>query len=159
MQQAPVDYSLDNTTPIEWFSFDDTVNVGSAVGASVGTASLQSMNFTDVDAAGIYFDLDTTEDAGTNPLHGINLVSFSARFTPNGNRRPVFLVDPVYDAIQEADALEYIAYSGTLADDAGDPDSDPLTFTKLSGPAWLNVAADGTLSGTPSRPQLLDRAD
>jgi hypothetical protein len=25
-----------------------------------------------------------------------------------------------------------------------------LTFAKVSGPAWLNVAADGTLSGTPA---------
>ena len=28
-------------------------------------------------------------------------------------------------------------------------DSDPLTFSKVSGPAWLSVASDGTLSGTP----------
>jgi len=33
-------------------------------------------------------------------------------------------------------------------------DSDPLTFSKVSGPAWLSVASDGTLSGTPSNSDL-----
>jgi hypothetical protein len=133
MQQAPVDYALDNTTPIEWFAFDDTINVSNAVGASLGTASLLSMNFTNMVAAGIYFDLDTTEssDAG----HGIRLNSFSPRLAPTGNRRPVFHVDPVYDGIQEVDTQEGATYSSTLADDASDPDGDTLTFSKVSGPA------------------------
>ena len=41
-------------------------------------------------------------------------------------------------------------YSGTLAAAASDADvGDTLVFAKVSGPAWLQVAADGTLSGTP----------
>ena len=28
--------------------------------------------------------------------------------------------------------------------------TEPYTFSKVSGPAWLNVAADGTVSGTPT---------
>ena len=37
-----------------------------------------------------------------------------------------------------------------MAEDVYDPTpGDTLTFSKLSGPAWLNVAANGTLSGTP----------
>ncbi|MHC4883296.1 MAG: glycosyl hydrolase family 28-related protein, partial [Planctomycetota bacterium] len=59
---------------------------------------------------------------------------------------PYFTSDP----INEIDADEGVAYSGTIADDASDPDSDPMTFSKVSGPAWLTVASDGTLSGTPS---------
>jgi len=40
--------------------------------------------------------------------------------------------------------------SGTMATNASDPNpTDTLTFGKVSGPAWLNVDADGTLSGTP----------
>jgi hypothetical protein len=31
-----------------------------------------------------------------------------------------------------------------------DPSLDAITFSKVSGPAWLNVAADGTLSGIPT---------
>jgi hypothetical protein len=30
------------------------------------------------------------------------------------------------------------------------PTGDVLTFAKVSGPAWLSVATDGTLSGTPA---------
>jgi hypothetical protein len=41
-------------------------------------------------------------------------------------------------------------YTGTIATNATDPNAgDTLTFAKVSGPGWLNVAADGTLSGTP----------
>jgi len=42
-----------------------------------------------------------------------------------------------------------VAYSSSIADDASDPDSDPMTFSKVSGPAWLVVDPNGTLSGTP----------
>uniref|UniRef100_UPI002608D00A putative Ig domain-containing protein n=1 Tax=uncultured Muriicola sp. TaxID=1583102 RepID=UPI002608D00A len=61
------------------------------------------------------------------------------------NLPPAFITDPVF----ESNAMEDVAYSSTLADDASDPESDPMTFSKVSGPAWLNVAANGALSGTP----------
>ena len=62
------------------------------------------------------------------------------------NQPPAFLSDPVV----EVNATEDVAYGATLANDASDPESDPMTFSKVSGPAWLNVASDGTLSGTPA---------
>jgi hypothetical protein len=40
-------------------------------------------------------------------------------------------------------------YADSLAADASDPDGDPLTFSKVAGPEWLEVAGDGTLSGIP----------
>jgi hypothetical protein len=41
-------------------------------------------------------------------------------------------------------------YSGSIAANATDPNpGDVLAFAKVSGPAWLTVAAGGTLSGTP----------
>ena len=58
---------------------------------------------------------------------------------------PTFLSEPIVLSNAEQDQ----PYSGTIADVATDPDNDPLTFAKVSGPAWLTVAADGTLSGTP----------
>ncbi|MBX7206710.1 MAG: cadherin domain-containing protein [Verrucomicrobiaceae bacterium] len=43
------------------------------------------------------------------------------------------------------------AYSSSVASDATDPDAgDTLTFSKTSGPAWLSVAGNGALSGTPA---------
>src|ERR1019366_5732631 len=42
-------------------------------------------------------------------------------------------------------------YSGTIATNATDPNpADTLTFAKVSGPAWLIVGSNGTLSGTPA---------
>ena len=55
------------------------------------------------------------------------------------------------DTINEIAAYESFAYSSSIADDASDPEDDLMTFSKVpdSGPAWLTVAADGTLGGTP----------
>ena len=41
-------------------------------------------------------------------------------------------------------------YEQTLAGSASDPDSGPLTFSKVSGPAWLTVSPDGRVSGVPA---------
>jgi len=54
------------------------------------------------------------------------------------------------DPIIEMDAVEGVAYSSTLSDDLVAFDASQLTFSKLTGPGWLTVAADGTLGGTPS---------
>ncbi|MGJ8652270.1 MAG: polysaccharide lyase family 7 protein [Opitutaceae bacterium] len=62
------------------------------------------------------------------------------------NQAPEFSSDPIV----ELNATQDVAYSGnTLADNASDFESDTMTFTKTGGPAWLSVATDGTLSGTP----------
>lgn len=62
------------------------------------------------------------------------------------NMAPTFESDPVV----ESSATEGGAYSGSLADNASDDDSDPLSFSKVSGPTWLTVATNGNLSGTPA---------
>ncbi|MGB0743350.1 MAG: putative Ig domain-containing protein, partial [Opitutales bacterium] len=54
------------------------------------------------------------------------------------------------DPLVEVDATEELAYSASLSDDASEVDGDPMTFAKVSGPAWLSIAGDGTLSGTPA---------
>ena len=52
--------------------------------------------------------------------------------------------------INGGSATQNQPYSGTLATSATDADAgDTLVFAKVSGPVWLQVAADGTLSGTP----------
>ncbi|MDQ8180306.1 putative Ig domain-containing protein [Pelagicoccus sp. SDUM812005] len=61
------------------------------------------------------------------------------------NAPPTFLADPIYGA----DATEVTDYVGSLAGTAQDPDGDDLTYSKVSGPDWLQVAPDGTLSGLP----------
>jgi hypothetical protein len=63
---------------------------------------------------------------------------------------PAFNSDPVI----EANAVMDVPYTSTLEDDATDDNGDTLTFSKTSGPAWLSVAPDGSLSGTPSLSDL-----
>ena len=49
-------------------------------------------------------------------------------------------------------ATEDGAYRGSIAGGVSDPDAgDTLTFSKVSGPAWLIVAGNGALSGTPKK--------
>jgi hypothetical protein len=62
------------------------------------------------------------------------------------NVAPSFTSDPLTSPAANAEE----PYSGSLAGDATDPNTgDFLTFSRVSGPAWLNVAADGQLSGVP----------
>lgn len=64
----------------------------------------------------------------------------------NVNDAPAFSVDPMTGS----SATEEVAYSGSISGSASDIDAgDTLTYSKVSGPAWLSVAANGTLSGTP----------
>jgi hypothetical protein len=70
--------------------------------------------------------------------------NYLKRFT---NQAPTFNANPII----EADATEDSPYSSSVADNASEPDvGNPLTFSKESGPTWLTIAANGTLSGTPT---------
>ncbi|MBN1515127.1 hypothetical protein JXA32_01020 [Candidatus Sumerlaeota bacterium] len=70
------------------------------------------------------------------------------------NNPPVFLNDP----ITKPNATEDAPYtSQTLAGSAIDPGSTgTLTYSKVSGPDWLDVASDGALSGTPDNDDVGD---
>lgn len=65
---------------------------------------------------------------------------------PSGPVAPVFLNDP----LAKPDAFQDQPYSDSLAADASDANGDPLFFSKISGPAWLNIAPNGDLSGVPT---------
>jgi hypothetical protein len=67
-----------------------------------------------------------------------------------GNTGPMFFNDP-FDA---PNALVDAAYTNSIAGEAFDLDGDPLTYSKTAGPAWLNVATNGVLSGTPTSGNL-----
>ncbi|WNO08437.1 PKD domain-containing protein [Teredinibacter sp. KSP-S5-2] len=63
-----------------------------------------------------------------------------------GNNAPVFNADPI-DKGSVAAGASFVA---NLANDAVDSDGDSLSFSKLSGPSWLNISANGDISGTPT---------
>ena len=62
---------------------------------------------------------------------------------------PLFSSDPIGKTAAPVNGF----YSGTLSGNASDPNGQALTFSKISGPSWLSIAANGTLTGTP---QLAD---
>ncbi len=66
----------------------------------------------------------------------------------SSNQPPVFTAKPtVLPAVNQG--INYSALAQTLTTAATDANGGTLTFTKLSGPAWLTVATNGALSGTP----------
>ncbi len=64
------------------------------------------------------------------------------------NHAPVFVTNPIL----AANGSEGVAYTGqTLAACATDSDAgDTIIYSKVAGPAWLNVSPNGNLSGTPA---------
>ena len=66
------------------------------------------------------------------------------------NNPPTFTSDP----ISKPNATQGLAFSSSIASNASDADADTLTFSKSSGPAWLIVAQNGALTGTPSGSDL-----
>ncbi|MDT8389968.1 MAG: tandem-95 repeat protein [Lentisphaeria bacterium] len=103
---------------------------------STGTTFLTSLLGKDI---ALRFD-------GASGSANIDNVQVSVSGAGGDNTAPAWVTNPV----NEADAAEDVVYSGTLAGDATDADGDTLTYAKVSGPAWLSVAADGALSGTPT---------
>ncbi len=56
----------------------------------------------------------------------------------------------VSNLITRTNAAPGQAYAGTLANEAIDPNpGDSLTYSKVEGPAWLTIGANGSLSGVP----------
>ncbi|MCK4999110.1 MAG: hypothetical protein KAS23_06235, partial [Anaerohalosphaera sp.] len=53
------------------------------------------------------------------------------------------------DPIVKSDAIEGYGYSGSLAGEAEPTVGTTVTYSRSTGGIWLDVAADGTLSGVP----------
>ncbi|HEX7261058.1 MAG TPA: putative Ig domain-containing protein, partial [Luteolibacter sp.] len=96
----------------------------------------------------------TNSDVGVNSFSVLVTDSFGAQDSAtlqvsvaNTNDAPVFTADPIL----MADATVGSAYTGqTLAGKVTDVDAgDAITYSKVSGPAWLSVAANGGLTGVP----------
>lgn len=107
---------------------------------SVATDGALSGTPTNSDVGPNSFTVRVTDAAGLSDDAGLSIP------VTNANDAPVFAADP----INGGNATEDIAYSGTLAGTASDVDAgDTLSYSKVSGPAWLNVATNGALSGNP----------
>ncbi len=56
--------------------------------------------------------------------------------------------------LQLNDGYEDKTYKFDVSPYAADPDNDKLTFTKVSGPAWMFVGADGMVTGVPTKADI-----
>ena len=133
IQANDIDYEIVNRVELlkngvvinTWYPNTSEVNITDAVNS----------------ADGDYFYVRIRQTDGDEAISSPIFISGGS-----GNTSPSWNNDPVTEAV----AIEESAFSSTLADDVSDAENDPLTFTKVSGPSWLNVTVDGGLSGTPS---------
>jgi uncharacterized repeat protein (TIGR03803 family) len=104
-------------------------------------------------ADGTFSGVPQGVDAGTNifvvsvtNLGGSSNATFMTIYV---NSPPVFSPQ----TFSKQAATVGVPYYGTIATNTTDPDliaGDSLSFYKVTGPAWLDVATNGVLSGTPS---------
>jgi autotransporter-associated beta strand protein len=142
--------------------FDGTAYSGTLTGSASDPDTGDTLTYSRISGPA-WLVVATDGALSGNPVTAnLGLNSFIVRVTDSGglwdeatleiqvgaaNAPPVFAADP----LNFPTATALAAYTGhSLAASATDGDSDPLTFTKLSGPAWLSVASNGTLSGTPA---------
>ncbi len=62
-----------------------------------------------------------------------------------------FPAAPVFSSLSlnRPDVTRGSAYSATLAGTANHPTGESIAYSRISGPSWLQVSANGNLSGTP----------
>jgi hypothetical protein len=89
--------------------------------------------------------LNQRDNAQTGDLTAAIVAAFRSGSATAPNNPPAFTSDP----ISKPNATQDQSYSSSIASNASDQDSDPLTFAKVSGPAWLSIASNGALIGTP----------
>jgi len=125
---------------------------GSAIGTNTFSCGWNEIDITDlISSTGTYcFAVDEQGNATRYTLssrRGSNPAYIEIVFVSEANEAPVFSNDP----FNGSDATVDEAYTGTVNGSATDANAgDTLGYSKLSGPAWLGIASDGTLSGTPT---------
>jgi len=87
-----------------------------------------------------------TSPTGTFTYGEVEDYSVQIGTSPVANAAPYFLSDP----LGKPNLAQGSAITGSLSLDAADWENQTLAFSKVSGPAWLQVATNGTLSGTPA---------
>jgi hypothetical protein len=93
---------------------------------------------------GYSFNLNSTKTATSIRLpNNGNVMIAAISLVPNWP--PTFDISPF--ALPAANAGQ--VYSATISTNANDLNGGTLTYAEVSGPSWLTVAANGTVSGEP----------
>jgi len=116
-------------TTLLWF---DGIN-----GATPESAMIQASD-------GNFYGVTTLGGSGFNPSAGGGYGSIYRMTVPSFINR----------SFATTSAVACLPYWGGLSNKTVAPAGDTLSFAKVSGPAWLNVAVDGTLTGTPTNSDI-----
>lgn len=139
----------DETNGFVYLYVDGTNAAQTSIAANVGilSSALPASIGSRQSGAGTAFDSQFVGYMEEVAIYGRALSSNQVwtHFVAATNRAPVFLSDPFTVASVTAGQ----PYSATVATNASDPNGDTITFAKVSGPAWLAVASNGNVSGTP----------
>ncbi len=90
----------------------------------------------DNDSAADFFSYASADNANEAHRPTLKIKYFT-------NRPPEFSATPYL-----ASATVNVGFSGQLS--ASDPDGGTLNYSKIAGPAWLEISTNGALSGTPA---------
>ena len=145
--------------PINESATEDSAFIGQLAASDIDAgdtltfAKVDGPAWLEISGSGALTGTPANGDVGANPFtvsvsDGTVTVNASLVVTvANTNDAPVF----ASATIAGAAATIGEAYASTLAGTASDPDAgDSLAYAKVSGPAWLIVATDGSLSGIPA---------
>lgn len=120
-----------------------TITAGSGLLATSNPMTVGSRQ----SGAGTPFDLQFVGTIADVAVYNFALSAAQVQkhYTVTTNRPPVFVANPFI----AMDATAGQAYSSSIGASASDPNGGTLAFTKVSGPAWLTISAEGSLTGTP----------
>jgi hypothetical protein len=138
-----LDWDDNSHADVESYSIYRSTTSGS-YGAALATGLMTSEyvdNTVNNDVA-YYYVVTSVDTNGNESAYSAEFITIPAEA---GNNPPAFTSDPLVGAHAEKGA----AYSAVIADAANDPESDAMIFSMKSGPDWLSIASDGTLSGVP----------
>jgi GH25 family lysozyme M1 (1,4-beta-N-acetylmuramidase) len=144
-------YTLANANAGASYLANIATNASDLNGDALTFAKVSGPAWLNVAVNGALFGTPANADANTNAfvvsVKDSGGASNTATLFIYVNGAPSFTASPF--SLPKVNAAQNI--SSTIATNASDPNpNDVLTFAKVSGPAWLNVAASGALSGTPS---------
>jgi hypothetical protein len=131
---------------------DGVSNVTTIITNSGVLASTNPVTFGSRQSGGSQFDFQFVGSMEEVAIYStvLNGARVLAHYNAASNRAPVFTSSSYF--LPDVNVGQ--AITGTIATNASDPNGDAITFAKVSGPAWLGVAANGTLSGTPANPDI-----
>jgi uncharacterized repeat protein (TIGR03803 family) len=123
-------------------------------GDTLAYAKVRGPAWLNVAANGVLSGTPSNTDIGTNVFavsltdsNGV-IATATMKITVTADPPPSFIRSP----FTQPQGNVFVAYTSTIATNATAPylaAGDVLSFAKVSGPGWLNVATNGFLSGTP----------